>query len=557
MSRDVQMPVVSLYLHKNSVLKGVLWQHSAAGGPKSQRQKRFHKAVMEHWKDLDSQTKEMLNNELGQKTLMQAFSTKPVSGAMLMSTNGSGDVQAWPPVHHTVTNGSATSHVGYFSEQTRVTGSWPNTWQAGSSVQTTGVMQHGTGGSLPDAGSSIDPSRTRRRLCLLENGASRSPSTAEVALRVRCALLPLCKHPKQDLATPAKVTLKAAHRLRKRAERERRENGAEKSLIGFPWNEGTRAVVAKKSLVMSRLRFRESDISCPVCAVSNGRACNCGAKFADATDTRALTSYVHFVRRSSTPVYEEDSPEDQWRLVSTMAEIFVSEDKREPGSDSWEALVRFVMVASFSGRPDTVDSLKGSLVPTATHPVFLEALAEHVREKKPFWRGGQAHGGLATSEISGAYGEFFTHHSSTLAAKLQTWNNATTVSERSDAVRVVHESLTACRGIFKAGDYFIKRAFEICVLAGTRGIAGFRRGASDLDLIADIWPIGPGTRSGLHKIWPTGLRTQQDQRQALRVLQRALGGGCRRVPLVRISAFLCFWQRALNGTLPWQVTAIS
>ncbi len=392
---------------------------------------------------------------------------------------------------------------------------------------------------------------------------SRSPLAAEAAPRVWCALLPHCTHPKQDLATPAKVTEKAAARLRKRAQREReraeqnRKTCAEELLIGFPWNDGTRAAAANKPLATSRLGCRVGDIRCPVCDASNGRACSCGAKFADATDTRALTSYVNFVRRSSTPVYEEDSPEDQWRLVSTMTEVFASEDKREPGSDSWEALVRFVVVASFSGRPDTVDSLKESLVPTATNRVFLEALAQHVREKKPFWRGGQAHGGLATSEISGAYGEFFTHHSSTLAAKLQTWNNATTVSERSDAVRVVHESLTACRGIFKAGDYFIKRAFEICVLAGTRGIAGFRREASDLDLIVDIWPIATGTRSGLHIIWPTGLRSQQAQRQALRVLQRALGGGCRRVPLVRISAFLCFWQRALNGTLPWQVTAVS
>ena len=394
---------------------------------------------------------------------------------------------------------------------------------------------------------------------------SRSPSTAGAAPRVGCALLPLCTHPKLDFATPAKVTETASARLRKRAQREReraeknRKTGAEELLIGFPWNYGTRAAAANKPLAPSRLGCSVGDFPCPLCQGSNGRACSCGFEFADATDTRALTSYVNFVRRSSTPVYEEDSPEDQWRLASIMTEVFASEDsedKPQPGSDSWEALVRFVLVASFSGRPDTVVSLKRSLVPTATHSVFLETLAEHVREKKPFWRGGQAHGGLATSEISGAYSEFFTHHSSTLAANLQTWNNATTVSERSDAVRIVHESLTACRGIFKAGDYFIKRAFEICVLAGTRGIAGFRRGASDLDLVVDIWPIATGTRSGLRIIWPTGLRSQQAQRQALRVLQRALGGGRRKVPLVRISAFLCFWQRALNGILPWQVTAV-
>ncbi len=107
-----------------------------------------------------------------------------------------------------------------------------------------------------------------------------------------------------------------------------------------------------------------------------------------------------------------------------MAEIFANVDKREPDSESWEALVRFVVVESFSGRPDTVDSLKESLVPTATDQVFLEALARHVREKKPFWRGGQAHGRLATSELSGAYGKFFMHHSSSFSVNLQTFAGA-------------------------------------------------------------------------------------------------------------------------------------
>lgn len=196
-------------------------------------------------------------------------------------------------------------------------------------------------------------------------------------------------------------------------------------------------------------------------------------------------------------------------------------------------------------------------MPTATHAAFLEALAEHVRKKKPFWRGGQAHGGLATVEICGAYEEFLTHHSSTLAANLQTWNDATTIRDRRDALHRVQESLKACRGIFKAADYFTKRILDICVLAGSREIGGFKRTAEDLDLLCDLWPIASGTRAGLHILWPTGLRSQQDHRQALRVLQRALGGGRRKLPLVRLSAFLCFWQRALNGTLPWQVAPVS
>eukprot|EP00959_Pyramimonas_sp_CCMP1952_P198745 4156916-Pyramimonas_sp.AAC.1 len=50
---------------------------------------------------------------------------------------------------------------------------------------------------------------------------SRSPSRAGAAPHVRCALLPRCIYPKQDLATPAKVTETAGARLRKRAHRER------------------------------------------------------------------------------------------------------------------------------------------------------------------------------------------------------------------------------------------------------------------------------------------------------------------------------------------------
>lgn len=394
-------------------------------------------------------------------------------------------------------------------------------------------------------------------------GRTRSPSRVGVAPRARCALLPLCTHPKQDLATPAKVTVAAGARLRKRAQREReqalrnRETGADPPLVGFPWNDGTRAAAAGKPIARSRLGSSGSDISCPVCGASNGRACVCGTKFADATNTRALASFVNFVRRSSTPVFEEDSPEDQWRLVSTMAEVFASEDKPQPGSNVWEAFARFVAVASFSGRPDVLESLKESLVPAATHAAFLEALAEHVGGKKPFWRGGQAHGGLATTEICGAYEAFLANHSRTLAANLQAWNDASTVRNRIDAVRSVHDSLIACRGIFKAADYFTKRTLEICVLAGSRKIYGFTGKATDLDLICDIWPIGLGTRAGLHILWPTGLRSQQDHKQALRVLQRALGGGRRKVPLVRVSAFLCFWQRALNGALPWPVAPVA
>ena len=428
--------------------------------------------------------------------------------------------------------------------------------------------------------------------------------------RVNCNLLPACLAPLKDLAMPSQVTRTAAARLRKRKEREGER--ANPILVGFPWNDATRAASAGRAgrFAGAGRAVAANDIPCPVCNAPCGRSCSCGARFARDTQTRALSSFVDFVRRSSTPVYEEDSPEDQWRLVSTMHEVFACEDQPGVTGNSLEALVRFVSVASFSGRPDTIDSLKAALVPSATNADFLQALALHIREK-PFWRGGQAHGGLSTAELHGAYHELLATHARTLASDLRAWNDATTTDDCRDALRRTHATLVSCSKTFKAADYFTKRALEICVLAGTRKIAGFKRTATDLDLLCDRWPIATGTKAGLCIIWPTSMRNQKNQRQALRVLQRALGGmyrsgpggegeeerarlvtgvrdwgrayvtgvraggipllvkvfkrsapaplggGSRRVPLVRISAFLCFWQRAMKQTLPWPVVPVT
>ena len=48
----------------------------------------------------------------------------------------------------------------------------------------------------------------------------------------------------------------------------------------------------------------------------------------------------------------------------------------------------------------------------------------------------------------------------------------------------------------------------------------------DIDRVADVWPMGRGTKAGLRRIFPTA-RGDHQFRQALRVLQRRLGGGQR------------------------------
>ena len=74
--------------------------------------------------------------------------------------------------------------------------------------------------------------------------------------------------------------------------------------------------------------------------------------------------------------------------------------------------------------------------------------------------------------------------------------------------------------------------------------------ALDLDDAIDLWPLGPGTKKGLQRPFP-GLNSKTDLRQALRVLQRCLGAGQRQVPLVRISAFACFYKRQKDGKIAW------
>jgi hypothetical protein len=70
---------------------------------------------------------------------------------------------------------------------------------------------------------------------------------------------------------------------------------------------------------------------------------------------------------------------------------------------------------------------------------------------------------------------------------------------------------------------------------------GLAVGMATWDRAIAVWPIGPGTKAALRRICPDA-KSVKMQRQLLRVLQRALGGGTRRVHIISISALLCFWD---------------
>ena len=98
---------------------------------------------------------------------------------------------------------------------------------------------------------------------------------------------------------------------------------------------------------------------------------------------------------------------------------------------------------------------------------FVSALSRHVR-KHPFWRGGQAHGRLKTSELRGAYTVLLRDNVGELAAGIKTWSAARSWGARLEAVRCTLDVLERISVALKAKAYFCKRAVEIIVLVGTR-----------------------------------------------------------------------------------------
>ena len=298
--------------------------------------------------------------------------------------------------------------------------------------------------------------------------------------------------------------------------------------------------------------------SCVVCEAENARDCTCGADLADEVDATELASFIRFVRAPTTPVYSETDPEDQ-RDLQIVARRCMSglPGVSQPGAGDLLPLcrnaARFAAVAALSGRPDAISKLESVLGGGGADPALVEGIRA-LCDAGPFFRGGQAHGPLKKSDVPKAVEKFISTTLPSLAEAVHDWCRAAQPPRDSacgatqPAVRRVMELIVASGKIFQCADYFNKRCMEILLLTGLAGVE-----AKHLDALADIWPLGEGTKAGLKIIFPTARPSQF--RPALRVLQRALGGGTRRVTLVRISAFLCFYKRANCGTLPWPVSA--
>ena len=362
---------------------------------------------------------------------------------------------------------------------------------------------------------------------------------------VRCSLLPTCDYPKTDLATPIDgVNPNVAWRLWKRQARMKKKlkigqdasaKGPERVLVRFPWNDACRKAArgeaVNKSTVPEKSRAR-----CDVCKHENSRDCRCGVKLAATINLRALTSFVEFVRASTTPVYRETEPRDQKDFLEQLQDLL------KPCANDDAAmllLARYSSLAACSGRPaalrEFLPSIRGDQG-AATLPNF----AREFTKRDTFWRGGQAHGSLRKDAVHEAIDTFLKISEAPLAAALCAWAVAKNHGERRQALVCVLAETRKAAAIFKSRDYFTKRCLEIILLGSNA--RGMNMQSSHLDAIISQWPVSNGTKRGALRIFPAA-RDSQHIQEGLRVLQRALGGGQRKVPLVCISAFLCCYLK--------------
>ena len=223
---------------------------------------------------------------------------------------------------------------------------------------------------------------------------------------------------------------------------------------------------------------------------------------------------------------------------------------------AFRTLLRFSAIAALSGKPETLDRLSAELGHEGSDDNLVMALQQFVVNGETFFRGGQAHGSLKKECIHDAARSYMSQHLTLMTENVTTWvcEAGAAPEVRVKALRLLMAAATESALIFGMRDYFSKRFMEI-VLLGLLGLKGsfplaITVCASDLDALADCWPVAGGTAAGIKLIFPTA-RGAADLRQCLRVLQRALGRGRRCVPLVRVSAFLCFWQGSLKGTYNW------
>ena len=246
------------------------------------------------------------------------------------------------------------------------------------------------------------------------------------------------------------------------------------------------------------------------------------------------------------PLYHPDDPWDQdsFKLIFDS----VSQAVKREEARAW-CVVMIASVGAISGRLEVIEALSTCCSPTKDAGGMVAELKAWVNADKKIFRGGQAHGPLKYTIVPFAMKFFYKAHADELVRLLLAWVRASPGSRCAETIRLFASRSFLSAQTWQAGDYYTKRFLEILVLASVSQLS-LAIAWSDLDVVLDLWPLGSGTKGGLLFTFPHTRQVKLLQ-EGLRVLQRALGGGVRQVPVVTLSAMLCHWKRHRSGSVRW------
>jgi hypothetical protein len=288
-------------------------------------------------------------------------------------------------------------------------------------------------------------------------GKKRSASFSTI-----CRLSRENKCPKKDLATPIdkKVTLTQAYRLRKRMQRTSKQ---EITITSFPKNKGYVAYHDGTWQRKKNWKIGQTSTGCCVCGSSSSTYCVCGVAFETDVLWAEVTNFVRYVRSPTNPILFMTDPVDQKEFESVLHDMVEQEcvENKILGS------CRGAVIGAISGRADVVRSLQNVIMSGTVHD--FASGAQKIAERHGFFRGGQAHGGLAINKegkknVYQAVLEYCEHFESELLDSVQCWHGATSVPVRRAAARSTLQKLSQIAVVFCAKVQLYAYPMSILVL---------------------------------------------------------------------------------------------
>lgn len=369
----------------------------------------------------------------------------------------------------------------------------------------------------------------------------------------------------KDLATPTQCTRTTVERMKKRFQR---SSGSR--TVEFPWNPMSRMLVQdaepkeKSARYTWRIAHAETWPVCPVsltqrsgpcavCKAPSTKWCVCGAELASTTRLDLLQDMVKFVRNWANPIYRPWDPQDQADMLCKLKQLL----HRLPSGLSKRVflrkLLRLTYLAGLTSNFTCVSECGTAAM--QGHSALQDALTKRKNSGATLFRGGQYPGHLTSpSQIAEGLRRFEAAIGDDMVRCLQGCSQSSSLGHRrqcfQDAIKLVASTADKCNSNKVCGiaDYKAKKISEALLLVCCANVGGLHYDISDMDAVVHVWPLPLNSRKALTKIFPT-VHTDYDARQAMRVLQRALGSP--EVDCCTLTAMLCFRQEHDSGVLQW------